>query len=1018
MISEHQLNQSAQSGEDDLYKLDQVDRSDQPTDIEDSAPVTNAEDTTVATSQATPPVDLLEARAKVVSTTDQFGEEAELCLLPEKTQDPFDVGDGGDDLDDLRDPGDLSKEFPTKEKEKPETLPPREEEDTSNGEFGVVVMAPKNPQEVINRCMVQCFGVRLLIANDIIAELSIKEGEGKEEDNLRAAIDNLASHAETAESGLEQASPKKEEEEATHQVAGSEETSPNATVQGGLAEEAPVSGTIVSNDSNVESNVKSDEEQNVEPEKLEGSVPTDAAVSSGSPLVSPTHKEASPNVKDEEKEREASLSPFHSKSLSFGKEMMIKPSLSPAVASLNGDESDLSPTHSERTSSNATTSSYLYTTDESLSPQKTVRPVPPLQRTSSSPTRESENKLTDCMLEERDSFHMSLMPSQAQPISPEGSVEVEPSPDAKSRKKVKRIGSMPGKIRSSIGSVKRTFTTKKEAKKRSSSTLTRTNTVDDEAINNVSVLKPLTTQEWDPTCLLEELYSDYKQGLATAANPSGESARHYGYLDKLPTNRTKANLTTKWKRRYFRAQEGNIYYYQDRRAEKALGFIHLQSSRVVPIPEKLQIQIIPKDGKSIMLKAPDMDEFQAWHRALLLEATHPTLIAPSSPKPALENPIIVIDVGACSVRAGLVRDDPYPEIFFPAVCSFDAETFDLIECGLPALLPDNRYKAHQVYPRKVSLRMDRKRSEVNLPLKAMDAIVSTIMMQLDIDPQVAQLIMTLPPTVPEQERDELVELLLGTFGFAGICLQDQTQLALFSYNTTTGIIVDIGNHITVIPYIDGYAIEAGITRLPFGGNAITENLAKLVTMKGMRYFSETEMFINRFIKESLCFISQNYEDDLAECDKDPKAFLRGVDVDRFQLPDHRKMVTLDSSLFKAPEGLFSPHLWGKDVLGLHEIVWKAIQACPIDQRRELSKNIFLSGGSSVIPGLKERLRKEVASMAPAGVAVEVHTRGSYHHAAYCGASVLASLGSFQNYLVSWDDWSTTGAEALRKWTGS
>lgn len=859
--------------------------------------------------------------------------------------------------------------------------------------------------------------MRLFIDGDIIAELSTKEGEGKEESNLKTA--DCPSHAESA---VDQVFPKQEKaeegEKATHQVAESEETSsPEATMQECFADVAPA----VSKDTSVEPNVNSSEVQqdSTGSEKLAESVPPAAAVSSESSLVSLTHKEetSTTDVKDKEKEREPSLSPFHTKSLSFGKESMVKPSISPAVASLNGDESDLSPTHSERTSSNATTSSYLYTTDESSSsPQKSLRSVPPLQRTSSSPTRESVSKLTESTEEERDTFHMSLMPSQARPMSPEGPFEAESvsSSDAKSKKKIKRIGSMPGKIRSSIGSVKRTLTTKK----RGSSTLNRTNTVDSEGINNVSVLKPMTTQEWDPTCLLEELYSDYKQGLVTAANPSGEAARHSGYLDKLPTNRTKANVMAKWRRRYFRAQEGNIYYYQDRRAEKALGFIHLQSSRVVPIPEKLQIQIVPKDGKSIMLKAPDVEEFQAWHRALNLEAAHPTLIAPSSPKPALENPIVIIDIGACSVRAGLVREDPYPEIFFPAVCSFDAETYDVIECGLTALLPDNRCKAHQVYPRKVSLRMDRQRSEANLPLKAMDAIISMIMMQLDIDPQVAQLIMTLPPTAPEQERDELVELLLGTFGFAGICLQDQTQLALYSYNTTTGIIVDIGNHITVAPYIDGYAIEAGISRLPFGGNSITENLAKLVTMKGMRYFSETEMFINRYIKESLCFVSQGYEEDLAECDKDPKAFIRVADVDRFQLPDHRKMVTLDSSLFKAPEGLFSPHLWGKDVLGLHEIVWKAIQACPIDQRRELSKSIFLSGGSSVIPGLKERLQKEVASMAPTGVTVEVHTRGSFHHAAYCGASVLASLGSFHNYLVSWDDWSTAGPEALKKWTGS
>lgn len=680
---------------------------------------------------------------------------------------------------------------------------------------------------------------------------------------------------------------------------------------------------------------------------------------------------------------------------------------------LNGDESDFSPAHSERTSSNATTSSYLCTTDDSMSPVKTVGKKPhPLQRVSSDPTLPTEDVSPE-ITEENDALHMSLMPSQywqetAEGQSTEGDHVTSDGGDSKS-KKMKRKGTMPSMIRSSIKTVKRSFTAKKRG---------QTINLDDESMKNVSVLKPLTTQEWDPTCLLEELYSDYKQGVVTTINPSGEAARHYGYLDKLPTNRTKANVMAKWRRRYFRAQEGNIYYYQDRTATRALGFIHLTSSRVVPIPEKMQIQIIPKDGKSIMLKAPTMDEFQTWHRALLLEAAHPTLVAPSSPKPAIENPTVIIDVGACSVRAGLVREDPYPEIFFPAVCSFDAETFELIECGHAALLPDNRIKAQQVYPRRVSLRMDRQNKDINLPLKAMDAIISQIVMQLDIDPQLSQLLMTLPPTTPEKERDDLIDLLLSTFGFAGICLQDQTQLALYSYNTTTGIIVDIGNHITVVPYIDGYAIEAGITWLPYGGNAITESLKKLVTQKGLRYFSETEMFVNRFIKESLCYVSQNYEQDSLNCEENPKDYLRVAEVDRFQLPDHRKMVTLDSALFKAPEGLFTPHVWGKDVLGLHEIVWKAIQACPIDQRREVSKKIFLSGGSSAIPGLKERLQKELQSLAPTGVAIDVQSNNTCHHAAYCGASVLASLGTFHNCLVTFEDWSTAGAEALKKWTGS
>lgn len=139
MIDKHPSNQSAQSGEDNAHKYDQpdqVDQSDQPVVVEDSAAVTSSEDTTAAASQSAPPEDSQEIRGHVVSVTDQFGEEEKLCLLPEETQDPFDVGDRGGDLDDLGDPSDLDKKVPNKG-EKPGTLPPRQEEDTSKGRFGV-----------------------------------------------------------------------------------------------------------------------------------------------------------------------------------------------------------------------------------------------------------------------------------------------------------------------------------------------------------------------------------------------------------------------------------------------------------------------------------------------------------------------------------------------------------------------------------------------------------------------------------------------------------------------------------------------------------------------------------------------------------------------------------------------------------------------------------------------------------------------------------------------------------------
>ncbi len=85
MIDEHHSNLSAQSGEDNAHKSDQVDQSSQPTATEDSA-------FTEDTSQSIHPEDPQEIGGHVVSITkDAFGE---VCLLPKKTQeDAFDTGD-------------------------------------------------------------------------------------------------------------------------------------------------------------------------------------------------------------------------------------------------------------------------------------------------------------------------------------------------------------------------------------------------------------------------------------------------------------------------------------------------------------------------------------------------------------------------------------------------------------------------------------------------------------------------------------------------------------------------------------------------------------------------------------------------------------------------------------------------------------------------------------------------------------------------------------------------------------
>ena len=535
----------------------------------------------------------------------------------------------------------------------------------------------------------------------------------------------------------------------------------------------------------------------------------------------------------------------------------------------------------------------------------------------------------------------------------------------------------------------------------------RTNKIkrEDSVGGTVSLMAPQLATSWDPTCILEELYSDCHHVLPQSS--SGESCRYAGYLDKLPVNQSKPAVMKGWKHRYFRVTRGSLFYYDDEKTQKAISFVRLTDARIILHQESLKVEINEKNGNFIFLRAETRDDVTALHRALQLESVHPTLAHRLSLSPVRSTPTIIIDLGSCSVRAGLLSDDNYPQLFFPNVCAFNNDS--LVACGSDSLLPSTRGESRLVYPRRHRLRMD---STVSVR-DCFTAIVEDICKRLDIKPEKCNVITSVSPIMPESEQQILAEVVLETLGFQGLLIQEQTTLALYSYNCTTGISVNVGDSISIVPIIDGYKVEGADQHIPLGGGNVTESLSKLASSKDIRYFSDTEMYIVRHIKESICFLSQDYLGDAENCDHSPHEYTRAVDVDRFQLPDHKKVIALDLALFKAPEGLFQPGLWGKDVAGIHEMVQQAIEQCPIDLKREMCRHIYLSGGTSLLAGFPERLKMELSKLFPRSE-IAVHADENRYHAAYVGASILASLNSFQESLVTQDDWISDGFDAFKK----
>ena len=76
----------------------------------------------------------------------------------------------------------------------------------------------------------------------------------------------------------------------------------------------------------------------------------------------------------------------------------------------------------------------------------------------------------------------------------------------------------------------------------------------------------------------------------------------------------------------------------------------------------------------------------------------------------------------------------------------------------------------------------------------------------------------------------------------------------------------------------------------------------------------------------------------------------------YELPDGQT-VTIGSQRIRCAEALFKPMLIGKYMPGFHEITYQSILKSEMDLRKDLYNNIVMSGGSTMFPGIPERLSK-------------------------------------------------------------
>jgi len=112
--------------------------------------------------------------------------------------------------------------------------------------------------------------------------------------------------------------------------------------------------------------------------------------------------------------------------------------------------------------------------------------------------------------------------------------------------------------------------------------------------------------------------------------------------------------------------------------------------------------------------------------------------------------------------------------------------------------------------------------------------------------------------------------------------------------------------------------------------------------------------------------------------------------------------------------LFKPSFIGKEYNGLHELTFNSIMKCDVDVRKDLYNNIVLSGGTTMFPGIAERLSKEVSALAPSSMKIKVVAPPERRYSVWIGGSILSSLSTFQTMWITKAEYDESGPSIVHR----